>query len=367
MPVARIFANHKTLTLNARNLSEANVPAHPPITVTFFHRRHGPGHFSLERVFASVRARLSADIRPVVAECPRESKGILNRMINILWAHRHQGDVNHVTGDVHYLTYLLKKKRTVLTIADCVALEYSRGLKHFLLWFFWYWLPEKRCSRITVISEFTKQQLLTHLRCRPEKIEVLHCSVPEGFKASQKPFNADCPVILHVGTSRNKNLERVAQALKGFPCHLEIVGPLSHQQQNILEENGIAYTSHVGVSDEELLTLYRSSDLVVFASLYEGFGLPILEAQAVGRPVVTSDRCSMPEVAGDAACLVDPESVWSIRAGLLKIIQNRPYREELVRKGYANAKRFEPTRISSQYATLYQAPSIRQHQSETRH
>jgi len=323
--------------------------------VVYFHRKSGPGFFSLERVFADVRSHMPAGFEPAVAECPCPSRGLFNRIRNILWARRSQGDINHITGDVHYLTILLRKGKTVLTIADCVSLERSRGAKYWVLWFFWYWLPEKRCAKITVISEFSKKNLLAHLRCRPEKIEVVHCPVPNGFGPSPKPFDSACPVLLQVGTTQNKNLERVAEALRAIPCRLLIVGPLSERQRALLAENGIAFENHLNVSDEELLDLYRRCDMVVFASLYEGFGLPIVEAQAVGRPVVTSNRCSMPEVAGDAACLVDPESVESIREGVLKIIRDEAYREGLVRKGFENVKRFAPERIAAQYVEIYRA------------
>ncbi len=278
---------------------------------------------------------------------------MLNRVINILWARGHQGDVNHITGDVHYLAFLLRKGKTLLTIPDCAPLERSTGCEHWLLWFFWYWLPARRCARITVISEFTKRQLLSHLRCDPDKIEVVYCPVAGQFKPTPRPFNANRPFILHVGTGWNKNLEHVAVALKAVSCHLGIVGPLSDQQAAILSANGIAYSNHTGLSDEELLPLYQACDLVVFASLYEGFGLPIVEAQATGRPVVTSNRCSMPEVAGNAACLVDPESVNSIRAGILKVIRDAAYRDGLIRKGLENVRRFAPDGIAEQYAQMY--------------
>jgi len=78
-----------------------------------------------------------------------------------------------------------------------------------------------------------------------------------------------------------------------------------------------------------------------------------VEAQAVGRPVVTSNRCSMPEVAGDAACFVDPESIESIRRGVVRVLEERPYRESLIEKGLENVKRFAPARIAAQYADLY--------------
>ena len=321
--------------------------------ITYFHRKPGPTHFSLERVFEDVRAHLPADIRAVVARCPRESKRVLNRIINILWAWRHQGEVNHITGDVHYLCYLLPKRRTVLTIADCVSLKYNRGLKRSLLWFFWYWLPIRRAHVITVISQFTKDDLLAHVECPPKKVVVIHCPVSDAFSPKPKPLGAEEPVLLQIGTGRNKNLERVAAALRGIPCRLIIIGALDEAQCQCLAENGIQFNHYQGVSDEMLANLYGECDLLVFASLYEGFGLPIVEAQAIGRPVVTSNRCSMPEVAGDAACLVDPESVESIREGILRTINDEDYRADLIRRGYENTRRFAPAVIARQYVALY--------------
>jgi glycosyltransferase involved in cell wall biosynthesis len=94
--------------------------------------------------------------------------------------------------------------------------------------------------------------------------------------------------------------------------------------------------------------------MVTFASIGEGFGLPIIEANAVGRPVVTSNISSMPEVAGDAGCLVDPLSVESIRQGIEKVIRNREYRETLVQNGLENIKRFSPERIAAMYLEVYE-------------
>ena len=323
------------------------------LNVVYFHRKLDPQYFSLERVFSDVREHLPRDIHAVVAHCPRESNGILNRIVNILWARRSQGDINHITGDVHYLTLMLGKKRTILTVHDCVPLERSRGLKRWLLWLLWYRLPQANCAQITTISDFTKSELLRHLKCSLDKVTVIYDPCSARFNPCPKPFNADCPVVLQVGTAWNKNLHRVAGALKGIRCNLIIVGALDEAQRRCLVENGIQYTRHQGISDEELVGLYEECDLLVFASLYEGFGLPIVEAQAVGRAVVTSNRCSMPEVAGDAACLVDPESVESIRQGLLRVLGDRPYRESLIEKGFENVKRFAPAKIAEQYATIY--------------
>ena len=87
--------------------------------------------------------------------------------------------------------------------------------------------------------------------------------------------------------------------------------------------------------------------------MYEGFGLPILEAQATGRPVITSNEASMPEVAGDAAILVNPYEVVEIKEAVEKIISDKKLREDLIKKGIENIKRFTPEKIAENYASLY--------------
>jgi glycosyltransferase involved in cell wall biosynthesis len=91
----------------------------------------------------------------------------------------------------------------------------------------------------------------------------------------------------------------------------------------------------------------------MFASLYEGFGLPILEANAVGRPVITSKLYSMPEVGGNAACYVDPYDSADIRAAVSKLIEDSQYRDQLVVNGFRNVERFRPEVVATQYANLY--------------
>jgi glycosyltransferase involved in cell wall biosynthesis len=194
---------------------------------------------------------------------------------------------------------------------------------------------------------------LKYLSCAPDKIKVVHCCVSPSFKPSSRKFNEIKPVILQVGTGANKNILRVAEALKGIKCHLQILGKLSNHQLKVLEKNGIEYSSIENISDSEVVNLYKKCDLVAFVSTYEGFGLPIIEANATGRAVVTSDIMSMPEVAGEAACLVDPYDINSIRAGVLRIINDTDYRELLITQGYKNIERFRSQKITEKYMKLY--------------
>jgi glycosyltransferase involved in cell wall biosynthesis len=321
--------------------------------IVFFTRKPFTNNFSLEIAFGVIRKHLPAEMECVVAESRYQSKGILRRIYNIVEAVFHQGDVNHVTGDVHFLTFLLARKKTLLTVLDFIFMENSTGFKRWLMRFIWGVIPEKKVGLITVISQSTKNELLKYLNCNPDKVRVVPLPISPGFTRYDKSFNAEYPTILQVGTTKNKNLIRLARALKGIPCRLEIIGQLSAEQINVLRDECIDYVDTFNLSNEEVLLKYRECDLVTFISTYEGFGIPILEANAVGRPVITGNLYSMPEVCGDGACMVDPYNILEMRNGFLQIIADKAYRERIVRNGFLNVKRYEPRIIAEQYAQLY--------------
>lgn len=330
-------------------------PRQDAIHVTHIHRCPGHGWYSIERFFADVRDALPPQIRASVEHCPRESRGFWPRVRNLLhFAGRPRGGIAHITADFHYIALLMNPRRTLLSIMDCGTIERLRGIRRAIYLLLWIHLPIRRSAMVSVISEATRRELLKYVRCPADRIRVIHCPVSPLFTPAPAAFRESCPVVLQVGTNGNKNLLRVAEALHGLECRLRIVGRLSAEQTAALARWKIQYTAVSGLSDEEMVREYQQCDLLLFASTYEGFGLPIVEAQAVGRPVVTSNLLSMPEVAGEAACLVDPLNVASIRRGVLRVMEDRAYRESLIARGFDNVTRFHPETIAAQYARLYE-------------
>lgn len=322
--------------------------------VSFFHRKpRSVGNYSVEFIFEDIRSRLHERIDAKIAYSTYESSGIFKRIYNCLEAVFRQSAVNHITGDINYIGLFLSRKRTVHTILDCVHLASSQGLKYKVLRLFWLAIPAKRSKYLTAISTSTKNEILKHVSCDPEKIKVIYVAISEKFKRVDKPFNRQKPRILQVGTAHNKNIPRLIEALKDIPCILEIIGRKNDEYITLLKRNNIQYEYKSGLSDEEMIQRYAEADIIALASTYEGFGMPILEGQAVGRPVLTSNLYSMPEVAGGAACLVDPFEVGSIREGVTRVIGDDAYREGLIERGFENVKRFDPEKIALQYYGLY--------------
>lgn len=323
--------------------------------IILFKRKQYPGkYFSIEILFNELVRNLPSDMEYVQYGSKRFSKGIIDRVRNMIDANRHQGDVNHVTGDEHFLTILMRKSKNILTIHDCRFLEHPNPLARIILKFFWLTLPLKRVRYITAVSEKTRQEILSNARFDPDRIVVIPNFVFGYFQRNDKPFQQEEPVILHVGTTYNKNLEMVAEALCGIRCRLIIIGKPSESQLKALDENNINYRYFFEVSNEDVFKKYCEADMVMFISTLEGFGLPIIEANAVGRPIITSNIEPMTSVSGDSACLVDPYDVNSVRNGVIRIINDRSYREVLVQKGLENVKRFRVEEVAKTYHQLYQ-------------
>lgn len=316
-------------------------------------QRHPTHFFSVERMYTSIRNHLSSLFIVKTFILPYPSMGILRPLLNALSCLSLRSDVIHVLGDTTYSAILLPSKHVVLTILDCISLTRSSGLKKLILLIFWYWLPIRRASIITVISHSVKSDLIKFVGCDPSKIIVIPVPLTFSIRPSPFVFNQSFPSVLLVGTTENKNIHNCLLALSRFKCHIVILGQLSISQAHLLSTLNISYQNFYDLSDDEVLRCYIQSDLLLFASTYEGFGMPIIEANAVGRPVITSNTSSMPEVAGNSAILVDPFSVNSIISGLSRVIGSSATRSLLISNGFSNVRRFSPQVISDQYISLY--------------
>lgn len=288
------------------------------------------------------------------ATAPGGSANLSCLAANLGWARSLKDcDLIHQTGDIHYAILGVRRFPVVLTIHDLRFLEESRGIKRGLFWLLWLYLPCLRADRVTVISEFTKERLLALGKVRSSKVRVIPNCVAPKFVPQPKPWPTGTARVLLVGTTENKNLARVAVACAGLPVQLCILGTLTEWQQAELGCHALSFESHFGLSKAQVVALYGSCDLVIFVSTYEGFGMPILEGQAVGRPVMTSNIAPMDAVAGEGALLVDPFDVDAIRDGIKRLIADESLRAELVRKGFENVAKYSAKSVAAQYAALY--------------
>jgi len=327
--------------------------------IRFFLRKKYPAYFSIEQLFAAiadnVRKRLPAGSSSELAEVPYFLSPV-NFFRNIFYVKAYQRSVNHITGDIHYaILGCSRKNLNVLTIHDCVLLEkYSKwNLKYWIFRMLWYELPMRKADLITVISEKTKADLISKIGYGQHKLKVVSNFVNDAFVYKPAIFNKKNPVLLFIGSTANKNLDRILKAITGLTCTLHIVGKISAAQQLFIDTNNIKAQVFFELTLEQLVERYIHADIVLFPSLYEGFGMLIIEANAAGRPVVTSNISPMKEVAGQAACFVDPYSIDSIRDGIIKVIEDDGFRAAIVAEGLKNAGLYRLENIAGTYLNLY--------------
>ena len=313
---------------------------------------------SIERVFEPIIETMKAEGHEVDVEFTVQGRGFIHTLWKNMWHFRKisKHRICHITGDVQYVACLMNPKNTILTIHDLVPLHnpkvpwYSKWLCYWL----WYYFPLKRLKRVTCISEATQQDLISFFPWAKNKITVVTNPVRSEFVNVPKDFNQECPIILHIGTKTNKNLLRVVEALAGINCHLRVIGQIPNEEKEALKRFHINFSNEEFVTDNQIVQEYEKCDIVSFPSLFEGFGMPIIEGQTTGRAVLTSDIEPMKTVAGKNACLVDPNSVDSIRRGFMRLINDYKYRTLVVHSGVENAQMYTPLSITNLYKQVYE-------------
>lgn len=252
-------------------------------------------------------------------------------------------------------------------------------LSRVLWWRLQYWFVRRRANFFLAISEFTKKEMVQLWKLPPEKIYVIPCACSQNMcrVSERKTLDAlrnkyDLPehFLLYVGNfNPRKNLERLMRAFDSAKTSRKI-----EHQLIIAGEQGWKFNKEKALSgirnkedirfvgfvpDEDMPALYSAADAFLFPTLYEGFGIPVIEAQSCGTPVLTSNASSLPEVGGDAAIYVDPYSEQDICEGILKIVSDPSLMNQLRQKGYENIKRFSWEKSAEALCKIIEKEAIR--------
>ncbi|MBD2112310.1 MULTISPECIES: glycosyltransferase family 4 protein [Cyanophyceae] len=282
-----------------------------------------------------------------------------------------QPDVYHGTN---YAVYPCRYSQRVMTIYDlsflrypeyvtAVVRTYSQRVRQCLDW----------TDLVVTISESSKRDIVELLGVPPELVWVtpLASRYADDAQASSDVVKAvdlgDRPYILFVSTLEpRKNVVRLIQAFDRLKTQhqidhqLVLVGQKGWQFEPIFEAIAASpWRHHIRhldyLSDAEVAYCYQNADVFAYPSLYEGFGLPVLEAMTLGCPVVTANTSSLPEVAGDAALLIDPTSVEDLAEALERVVGDRPLRQTMIAKGYQQAAQFSWTRTAKSTLAAYRS------------
>ena len=264
----------------------------------------------------------------------------------------------------HYVLPPLVPCRSVVTIHDCIHLMFPQYLPSRLAFDYARLsirFASRRAVRVLTVSESSKRDILRFVNIPPEKIDVIYNAYDERFGIEPKEedvirvrerFQLHDEFVLYAGNVKpHKNLERLIEAF-----HLVRNRGLDHLKLVLIGDDISRYAAlrravhrhqlHQSVRflgylpEETLAVMYRLAAVFVFPSLYEGFGLPPLEAMASGTPVVTSSVSSLPEVAGDAALLVDPYDPGAIAEGIYQVLSDEQLRRQMRQRGLARARQF---------------------------
>jgi glycosyltransferase involved in cell wall biosynthesis len=264
----------------------------------------------------------------------------------------------------HYVLPPLVRCRSVVTIHDCIHLMFPQYLPNRLALGYARTsiaMAARRATRVLTVSESSKRDILRFVDIDPGKIDVIYNAYDERFGIEPREedvvrvrerYQLHDEFVLYAGNVKpHKNLERLIQAFdlvrrRGLDrLKLVLIGDeiskYAALRRAVHQHQLHKYVRFLGYLPEETLAvMYRLAGVFVFPSLYEGFGLPPLEAMASGTPVVTSNVSSLPEVAGDAAMLVDPYDPAAIAEAIYQVLNDERLRKDLRHRGLARAHQF---------------------------
>ena len=320
-----------------------------------------------------IASDLGPNFRTVLEPSPNYS---IREQVHVPWVlMRERPDVFH---SPHYVLPPAIRCRSVVTIHDTIHLTFRQYLPNRMAYAYAkasMWAAARRSSRILTVSEASKRDIVRLLDVPPDKIVVVHNAIDERFWVEpeaddvarvRERFQLDQRFILYVGNIKpHKNLVRLIEAFhelrRGELADLKLliigdeISKFPALRRAVHQHKLHKHVRFLGyLPDETLAVLYRLAAAFAFPSLYEGFGLPPLEAMASGTPVVTSNVSSLPEVVGEAAVLVDPYDIGSIADGLRRVLTNPALAEDLRCKGLARARAFSWEQSVAKTCAVYQ-------------
>ncbi len=316
---------------------------------------------------------LGPNFRAVLESSPNYS---LREQWHVPWVlRREKPDVYHAP---HYVLPAAVMSPSVVTIHDCIHLifpQYLPNRRAYLYARSVMWAAARRADAILTVSEASKRDILRFFDVKPEKVVVVHNAIDERFWTPpadedvarvRERYQLEHGFVLYAGNIKpHKNLVRLIEAFDEIrrgdfeEMKLLIIGDeiskMPALRRAVHQHHLHKHVRFLGyVSDETLAVLYRLAAVFVFPSIYEGFGLPPLEAMASGAPVVTSNVSSLPEVTGDAAVLVNPHDTGSIVAGVRRVLSDPAFAEQLRQKGPVRAREFSWERSVAKTRDLYE-------------
>ena len=295
--------------------------------VLFVFRKPNRGNYSIERVYHTIFNRLKSktdtgfDYKKMTLKHNYDFFCFLNCFLASLFAKKY---VIHITGGCNYMVMAFPLKKRILTIHDLYHYRRFKGIKGAIYNLFYYKFPIIFSHKIVAVSGNTKKELIQNFKNIEKKVVVIKnpLVIPkEKISKRERFFSEDQTMhILQIGDKPLKNYERLIEATKDLNVFYHFVHSQTKTIQLLIKQHGIENRSVVysNLSDEQLYQLYNRVDVLFFASEAEGFGLPLIEAQAFEVQVITSNFPPMNEVGNDAV-IVDPFSIEAIKRGFLKL------------------------------------------------